>query len=289
MNTAFIVDSTGSLTDELLNHPDVYQVVLKVTFPDGEVFTDTNDEQLTKKFYNRMVESNTIPTTSQPEPGQYIHIMDELVEKNYDNVLFIHLSSKLSGTMQTAQMIANQYKDKINPYFVDSKGTSFIIENLLLQGQRLIRAGNDLDTVVEKLQWSADRAYIYVMLEDLDNLVKGGRLSKGSALVGGLFNIKPILIIDENGEVKMFEKVRTTKRVYKRYYELIDEAYKKYGGKIDVIFAHGNEKKELEKVLNNVKEKYPELNYRFGFLTPILGTHGGQGAKGMGIVPIVEA
>jgi len=289
MSTAIIVDSTATLSDELLNHPDVYQVVLKVTFPDGEVFTDTNDERLTKKFYNRMVESDTIPTTSQPEPGQYIKIMDELVKKDYDNVLFIHLSSKLSGTMQTARMVANQYKDKINSYFVDSKGTSFVIENLLLQGQRLLKAGNDLDTTVEKLQWAADRAFIYVMLEDLDNLVKGGRLSKGSALVGGLLNIKPILIIDESGEVKVFEKIRTTKRAYKRYYELIDEAYEKYDGKIDIIFAHGNEENELEKVLNNVKEKYPELNYRFGFLTPILGTHGGQGAKGLGIVPIVEA
>jgi len=289
MSTAIIVDSTATLSDELLNHPDVYQVVLKVTFPDGEVFTDTNDERLTKKFYNRMVESDTIPMTSQPEPGQYIKVMDELVKKDYDNVLFIHLSSKLSGTMQTARMVANQYKDKINSYFVDSKGTSFVIENLLLQGQRLLKAGNDLDTTVEKLQWAADRAFIYVMLEDLDNLVKGGRLSKGSALVGGLLNIKPILIIDESGEVKVFEKIRTTKRAYKRYYELIDEAYEKYDGKIDIIFAHGNEENELEKVLNNVKEKYPELNYRFGFLTPILGTHGGQGAKGLGIVPIVEA
>jgi len=288
MSTAIIVDSTATLSDELLNHPDVYQVVLKVTFPDGEVFTDTNDERLTKKFYNRMVESDTIPTTSQPEPGQYIKIMDELVKKDYDNVLFIHLSSKLSGTMQTARMVANQYKDKINSYFVDSKGTSFVIENLLLQGQRLLKAGNDLNTIVEKLQWAADHAFIYVMLEDLDNLVKGGRLSKGSALVGSLLNIKPILIIDESGEVKVFEKVRTTKRVYKRYYELIDEAYEKYDGKIDIIFAHGNEENELEKVLNNVKEKYPKLNYRFGFLTPILGTHGGQGAKGLGIVPLVE-
>lgn len=289
MSTALITDSTATLSDELLDHPDIYQVFLKVTFPDGEVFTDTNDETVTKRFYQRMNETDTIPTTSQPEPGQYVKLMDELVEKGYDNALFIHLAENLSGTLQTAQMVANQYKDKINSYFVDSKGVSFIIENILLQGQALLEAGNDLDTVVKKLQWVSDHAFIYVILEDLDNLVKGGRLSKGSALVGNLLKIKPILIVDENGEVKVFAKPRTIKRAYKRFYDLIDEAYEKYEGKINLAFAHGNVKEELEKVKNTVEEKYPELNYRFGYLTPILGTHGGQGAKGMGIIPIVEA
>lgn len=289
MSTALITDSTATLSDELLNHSDVYQVFLKVTFPDGEVFTDTNDETVTKRFYERMNETNTIPTTSQPEPGQYVELMDELVEKEYDNALFIHLSGNLSGTLQTAQMVARQYENKINSYFVDSKGTSFIIENLLIQGQHLLEAGNDLDTIVEKLQWVSNHAFIYVVLEDLDNLVKGGRLSRGSAIVGNLLKIKPILIIDEEGKVKVFEKPRTIKRAYKRFYDLIDEAYEKYEGKINIAFAHGNVKKELEKVQNKVKEQYPELNYRFGYLTPILGTHGGQGAKGMGIIPIVEA
>lgn len=289
MKVAFIVDSTGSLSEELLNHPDIYQVNLTVTFADGEVFTDTNDESKTRRFYNRMEESDTLPTTSQPEPGQYVILLDQLIQKKYDCAIFVHLSSQLSGTMQTAQLVAEEYKDQIHSYFVDSKGTSFVIENIVLQGQQLIKNGLPLGKVVEKLQWVANNSYIYVMIENLSNLVKGGRLSKGSAVLGNLLNVKPILIIDEKGKVEVFEKVRTTKRVYKRWLKLVEEAYEKYNGKIDIAFAHGEAEEDILSVKNQIQTKYPELNYRYGYLTPILGTHGGKGAKGIGIIPIVEA
>lgn len=288
LKTAFVVDSTGSLSDKLLDHPDIYQVNLTVSFPDGEEFMDTNDENETKRFYTRMEKSQSLPKTSQPEPGQYIALLDDIVEKNYEHVYFIHLSSKLSGTMQTAQLIAQEYTERIHSHFIDSKGTSYVIENLVIQGLQLTQEGFSPEEIVDKLQWVADHATIYVMVEDLSNLVKGGRLSKGAATLGNVLNVKPILVIDSKGEVNVFKKVRSTKRVYRQWMHLIQEAYEKYSGKISVAFAHGDVLDEILPVKEEVQSHFPDLNYRYGYLTPILGAHGGKGAKGMGIIPIAE-
>lgn len=286
-NTAIVVDSTGSLSNELLNEPYIYQVTLNAVFPDGDVYTDTNSETKSIEFYNRMSSGSDLPKTSQPEPAQFIEVFNDIKKHGYENVIFIHLSSAISGTFQTAQMLAQDYEEDFNSYFIDSKGTSLVMENLVEQALVLLDKNVDLDTITEKLQWVADEAIIYLMVENLNTLAKGGRLSKSESLVGNLLSIKPILIVDERGTIEPFEKVRTSKRALKRMNELLDARMKKYNSNAKIFFAHANNEKKVLKQINKLQVTYPDTMYRVAFLTMIIGAHVGEGAIGTAVVPDV--
>ena len=286
MKSAILVDSTSTLTDELLNNPDIYQVNLQVTSPDGTVFTDTSDKSNIIEFYNKLQSSDDLPTTSQPEPGQFIEQLTKIKEQGYDQVFFIHLSKELSGTMQTAQMMAKEFEDDFDSCFIDSQSTSVIMKELVEKCLVLLEKGYDADTIVEKLNWVAEETKVFVAIENLENLIKGGRLSRTSGMIGNLLKIKPILLLDKTVEV--YEKVRTSKRMIKRMRELIDEEYERFNGDCDFFFAHGNVEDEILDLMNQVKEKYPEQKYYQDLLTPILGTHGGTGCKGIAVIPHIK-
>lgn len=288
MKTAFLVDSTGTLSTDLLNHENVFQVTLSSTFPDGTSYTDTRDDKKTIEFYKKMSASKELPKTSQPEPAQFIEAFDQIKAAGFDNVIVVVLSSQISGTFQTAQMIAQDYEDDFDTYFIDSKGASLVIESIVEQGLTLMDHGLDIETVCEKLRWVADESDIFLMVEDLKNLSKGGRLSKGESLVGNLLNIKPILIIDSEGLVKPYEKVRTTKRALKRLNELIDEKMQKYDNNAKICFAHANEEAKVMKQIEKLQVKYPETIFRADFLSIIIGTHTGEGAVGFGVIPYAD-
>lgn len=288
MNTAIIVDSTGSLNAELLKEPYIYQVNLTVTFADGETNTDTNNEEDSAAFYQKLNKIDVLPKTSQPDPAQFIEALDDIKAKGFDNVLFIHLASALSGTFQTAQMLAKEYEDDFKSYFIDSKGASFLLENLVEQGLGLFEQNLPIETIVEKLQWVADNTDIFLMVEDLKYLFKGGRLSKGESLVGNLLNIKPILVIGSDGRIEMYEKVRTTKRALKRMNEIAEEYMTKFDNKAQIIFAHANREKTVLKQIGKLQTIFPNATYRQGFLTIIIGSHVGEGAVGFGVIPYVQ-
>lgn len=287
MKTAIVVDSTGSLSNDLLNEPYIYQVNLNVTFSDGEIYTDSSSETKAKEFFQKLANSKAIPKTSQPEPGQFIEVLEDIKQKGYENVLFIHLSSALSGTLQTAKMLAKEYENDFNSYFVDSTGTSFVIESLVEQALILLERGTAMEEVVEKLEWVAKESDIYLVVEDLSYLVKGGRISKGSSMIGNFLNIKPILLIPEEGNIELFEKVRTTKRALKRMNEVLIEKMEKYDGKAKIAFAHANAEKQVLKQIGKLQTKYPDTMYRSGFLTVIIGAHVGEGAIGCAVIPLV--
>lgn len=286
-NTAIVVDSTGSLSNELLKEPYIYQVNLTATFADGTIFTDTNDETKAIEFLNKMNSSSELPKTSQPEPAQFVEVLDDIKKQGYENVLFIHLASAISGTFQTAQMIAKDYADDFNSYFIDSKSSSFVIEDLAEQALVLLDKGVPLNTIVEKLQWAADQADVFLMVENLNNLAKGGRLSKGEALVGNLLSIKPILIINKDGYIEPYEKVRTTNRALKRMNKLIDQQMKRFDSNAKIIFSHANCEKRALKQVKALQATYPDTTYRVGFITMIISAHVGEGALGVSVVPNV--
>lgn len=287
MKTAFIIDSSASISEELLNHPDVYTVDLVVTWGD-KVYSDTMDVKLMKDFYARLTDSDTLPKTSQPEPACFVNTFEEIKAKNYDAVFCITLASAISGTYNTARMISQEYKDYFEVYMIDSKGTSFLCEKLLITALDLLTQGLSYSQILEKLDWFVEHARIYVIVDRFDNLVKGGRMSSLSAFLGSQLRINPILYFDDTGKLGVFEKVRTKKKVYRRWIGLIDEAVDKYPEGIDIAFAHGDCLEEALKVKALVQEKYPEMSFRIGYLTPVLGTHGGKNTLGMGILPKVS-
>lgn len=288
MKKAIIVDSVAYLPEDLANFPDLYQVDLSVNFNDGSVFNDSSDETRIKEFYQRLNIEKQLPTTSQPPVGDYYALMDKLIEKGYEAIYCIHISSGISGTFQSAVMVTNEYKDKAKIFCIDSKGASVTMEGLVRAAIPLLEQGEDVQEIADKLNWLAENSKIYLMVEDLSNLVKGGRLSATSALLGGMLQIRPLLYFNEEGKIVLFEKIRTNKKVYKRWSELAAEAKQKYSKGIDIAFAHGDVLEEIKNVEAMILKDHPELVSHISSLGPVVGAHTGKGTKGFAIIPHLD-
>ena len=252
MKAAVIVDSTAYLSEALAQHPDVYQVALSVNFSDGLVMKDTSDLQLLNEFYTRLKSESQLPTTSQPQPGDYLALLDQLVATGYDTVYAIHLSSEISGTYQTAHMLLSEYEDKLQAYAVDSGSSCMVMEG------------------------------------DLNNLVKGGRLSASSALLGNILQIRPLLHFEE-GKIAVSEKIRTTKKVYRRMVELVAEWQTRYPQGVHVGIGQAGAPEDLKVLDEMMKDAYPGMPLSYTNIGPVIGTHTGDGTKGLGIVPKLPA
>lgn len=289
MKIAYIVDSTASLSDELAGRSDVFQVHLSVTFKDGSIFKDTTDEAALKSFYQRLAKEEEIPKSSQPQVGEYYEVVEEIISKGFDTIIAIHIGKGISGTYQSAEMVLNEYKEerKLNYHLIDSNGTSFIIEHLLEQTIEQIEKGISIEQTVQKIEKLVEDTQIYLVVDDLNYLVRGGRLGAGSAFIGSLFKIKPIVYFADDGNVKPFDKVRTNSRVVKLWESLIEEAMDKFNGKIKIAIAHGNIAEEAHQIRKKFENMYPGISCRVGYLTPALGVHGGPGSKGLGILPYI--
>ena len=287
MKIAYIVDSTASLSDELAGRSDVFQVHLSVTFRDGSIFKDTTDESELKSFYQRLATEKEIPKSSQPQVGEYYEVVEEIISKGYDTIIALHIGKGISGTYQSAEMVLNEYKEEgmIEYSLIDSNGTSFIIEHLLLQTIEQIEKGVSIGETVSKIEKLVEDTQIYLVVDDLNYLVKGGRLGAGSAFIGSLFKIKPVVYFADDGNVKPFDKVRTNSRVIKLWEKLIEEAMDKFNGKIKIAIAHGDIAEEAHQIKKRFENMYPGISCRVGYLTPALGVHGGPGSKGLGILP----
>lgn len=288
MKTAIIIDSTAYAYSRIMNHPDIYELKFTTTFEGGLEYFDSSETDFLKEFYKKLEESNKLPTTSQPSVGKYEALIEEIIKKGYDQLLAIHLSGGLSGAYETAEMITNIHQGEIKARVIDSKGASVVIEAMIVQALEMFDKGLDIDIVAEKLNWVADNSTIYLTVSDLDNLVKGGRLPASVAKVGKMLKIKPLLCIGNDGKIQLFDKVRTDKKMNKRFIEIVKEDLKKYPKGIKLGFAHTMDEERLEESIKAVKNAYPGLEYQTGVLGPVIGTHTGIGAIGMGITPVAD-
>lgn len=285
MKTAYIIDSTADLKEEYRDHPDVYVVNLSIIFENGDEFVDTKDENKVKQFYSRLKNEKVPPSTSQPTPNQFYELLEDIIEKGYTDVIGILLSKKLSGTFQTCSMIFDEFKDKINTYLVNSSSTSYVIGSMVEQAMNMLEAGVSHKEVVDNLEWVANNQDTFLTVRDLKNLVKGGRLGATSAAIGTLLKIRPIMMFDDELGVKLFDKVRTDKRVVKKLQDLLVEMATKFKEKLDVVVIHGDDEPSAAYLIEKFKEKYPSLNYQMFYLGPVLGVHGGYGCIGLAFIP----
>ena len=216
MAVKFIIDSASDVLPGEYKKLDVIHVPLTVRFGDKE-FADAVDLSH-KKFY-KMPTSGTEehPTTSQVTPAAWSEVMEQVVE-NGDTAVVITISSKLSGTYQSACIAAEEFEGKI--FVVDSM-TATIGERLLLQyGIRLAAEGLDAAAIAAKLDAVKDKVRIYARLDTLEYLRKGGRISSTTAVVGTMLNIKPIIAV-RDGLVENVAKARGPKAADKQLRELV--------------------------------------------------------------------
>lgn len=291
MKAAIIVDSTAGLSKEVTDIPGIFQLYLSTIFDDGTVFVDTADDELTQQFYDRMTTEDELPKSSQPEPKQVFDIFDRIIAEGYDTVFGLFLSEKISGTYQTVKSLSREYEDRLNIHLIDTKVTSFVLEAMTLNLVELLNRGLKPSEITEQLNDLLTQSVFYFAPETLTNRVKGGRLSSLSGLLGNLLSIKPLITVSQatNGEVHVTEKVRSMKKAINRLFFLASEAIDQYPNHAYITIGHTGAPMDAQTLCDRILEQYPRCSVRVGFITPVLGTHGGRGAISINVAPLLES
>ena len=276
MAVKFIIDSASDLLPSECKKLGVTHVPLTVRFGDKE-FADAVDLSH-KKFYKMLTSGKEEhPTTSQVTPAAWASAMEEVVE-NGDTAVVITISSKLSGTYQSACIAAEDFEGKV--FVVDSMTATIGERLLLLYGIELVNEGLDAATVAAKLDAVKDRVCIYARLDTLEYLRKGGRISGATAVVGSMLNIKPLIGV-QDGVVQNVAKARGPKAADKQLRELIAKS-----GGIDfskpLCAAYsGNEDDNLKTFLADSTDILCGTEAPIATVGCVIGAHVGPGAVAM--------
>ena len=204
MPVRIVVDSTADLVPQAAARVKI--VPLTIRFGDREYIDGVTIDS--RKFYEMLVESDELPTTSQANPGVFADAFEEAVEEGFD-VVCITCSGKLSGTHQSAVIAAQDYPGRV--FVVDSKTIALGSAILTQYALELLDRGLSAEAIAAELEHKRDKVRLIAMLDTLEYLKKGGRISATVAFAGGLLNIKPVVSI-EDGEIKMLGKARGSRQ-----------------------------------------------------------------------------
>ncbi|WP_018659703.1 DegV family protein [Allofustis seminis] len=286
MKTAIVVDTASYLPEKLKNHPDVYTLDITLTFADGTMYPDTADIQMLRAFFDKLETSAQLPTTSQPILGEYIELVDAIIEKGYEQIFCVHLSSGISGTYATACVILESVKDRIAGYCIDSKSASVVIVELVKEILLEVEEGYSGEEIYENIQWMVEEAQTYLKVENLTNLVKGGRISPTLEKIAGVLKVRPVLRFDETGEIVLYEKARSDKIVTKRWTKLANKAVKKYGDQLQICIAHADALREVNAIIEYLNDNIDYKNeYEIGVLGSAVANYTGKRSIGFVLIP----
>ena len=282
MKLAVITDSSAYLSKEILNREDLFVLDIPVNIDGQEYIEGVN--LTAEEFYQKMAQASELPKTSQPSIAKLDEILTSLKEKGYTHVLGLFLSSGISGFYQNIQYMVDDYEG-LTIAFPDTLITSAPLGIMVESVFRWRDQGDDFVIIQDKLAIQISHTSAFIMVDDLDHLVKGGRLSNGAALLGNLLSIKPILYFNEQGVIEVYEKVRTEKKATKRLIEIIKETTA--SGQYRVIVIHGNSPEKAEELRQHLLESGVGTDISLATFGSVIGTHLGAGSIALGYIPVI--
>ncbi|HEL1586619.1 TPA: DegV family protein [Streptococcus suis] len=283
MKLAIITDSSASLTFSESQKNNLFVLTIPVAI-DGESYVEGLNLTV-EEFYEKMAQSKDLPMTSQPSLLELEEILASLKEQGYSHAIGLFLSSGISGFYQNIQYLKDEF-DGLTVAFPDTKITSAPLGMMVENVFKWAEIGLDFETILSKLDQQIQATKAFIMVDDLNHLVKGGRLSNGAALLGNLLSIKPILHFTSEGKIEVYEKVRTEKKAIKRLIDILQEETAEGQYQIAIIHANAPEKAENFKV--QLEEAGVGSDLPIVSFGSVIGTHLGEGAVAFGISPIIE-
>ena len=271
---AWITDTTSSLSKEFIQQHHVHVIPLHVVINE-EFYKETIDIS-EQEFYDRMKTEDGKFQSSQPSINDFVELYRQLKE-DYDFGIAIHASSQLTGTYQSSVMAAGMEDFKL--FAIDSQTGSYPLSFLIKRGIELVEQGLDVHDVVAALNDYREDTRLYLVPSNLDQLHKSGRVSGSQKLLASLFNIKPILSIEE-GAAKIKDKVRTDKKSQAWLVnKLKEDLESKKVQKVAIVHANDLDRAiRLEKLVN---DSFPGIETENLMLITVAGVHTGVGTLGL--------
>ena len=267
-----IVDSTADITEDMKERLTVVPLTLR--FGDEEYIEGVTIQK--KEFYQKLIESDVLPKTSQAVPADFSDIFEKIAAAG-ESAVVITLSSKLSGTWQSAMIAAREYEDSV--YVVDSRNVASGTAILAKLALRLVDEGMGAREIAERLEKEREKICLIAMLDTLEYLKKGGRISAAAAFAGGVLSIKPVVCI-RDGEIVILGKARGSKQGN----NLLVSEIRKTGGidftKPILLGYTGLDDTLLQKYIEDSKALWEEgiSSLETTMIGSVIGTHAGPGA-----------
>lgn len=282
MKLAVITDSSAFLQAETLRKEDLFVLDIPVNIDGQEYVEGVN--LTAQEFYEKMARSSELPKTSQPSIAKLDEILSSLKEKGYTHVLGLFLSSGISGFHQNIQYMTDEFEG-LTIAFPDTRITSaplgFMVESVF----QWVEQGDDFESILNKVTEQIENTSAFIMVDDLDHLVKGGRLSNGAAILGNLLSIKPILYFNDQGVIEVYEKVRTEKKATKRLVEIVKEVTA--DGNYQITVIHGNAPQKAADLRQLLIDGGVATDVSIATFGSVIGTHLGEGSIALAYTPIV--
>ncbi|MGB2694688.1 MAG: DegV family protein [Dehalococcoidia bacterium] len=271
-----VTDSTADLPPEIAKQLEISVVPLQVIFGE-ETFRDGVDLK-SEEFFQQLQSSKEHPRTSQPSLGDFQQFYERLAAET-DRILSIHLSSRLSGTVETARQAALPFIGRCEIDVLDSRSASMAMGLAVMAAARAARAGSDLATCAAVTRSVLQREEIAVALDTLEYLRRGGRIGRAQAFLGGILRLKPILSI-RDGEVHPISRVRTRRKALDEVLRICTE-----GRPVEeAAIMHATTPDDARRLADEVAHRWPGARIHIGRFGPVLGAHGGPGLIGVAVV-----
>ncbi|KAA1294169.1 MAG: fatty acid-binding protein DegV [Chloroflexi bacterium] len=277
MEIKIVTDSTSDLDKDTAKNLSVEIVPLNVHFGD-EVYKD-GIEINSDDFFDKLINGTVFPKTSQPSVGEFIDVYEKLGNDGSD-IISIHISDQLSGTINSARQAAKHLEGKIKVHIIDSKQISISLGLITISAATAVKEGKTLNEVLDLTESLIARSHVFTALDTLEYLEKGGRIGKAKSLVGKILNFKPI-IGSADGIIDAFGRGRSNTACMIKLEELV-----KSTGEIESIGIVYSTDKSLadkfsEQITQNLKLEKPPKSYQIG---PVIGVYGGPNVIGVGII-----
>lgn len=277
MTVRIVTDSTADLLPETAAELNITVVPLSVVF--GE---DTYLEGIDIShdlFYEKLVSSKDLPTTSAPSVGQFIEAYEEIL-KETDDIVSIHLSAKLSATPNNAFQAARNLSDSgANIEIIDSTFLSQGIGFLATAAAKAAAEGATVEEIKTLVVGMIPRIHLFIVFDTLEYVRRGGRIGRARAFLGSVLKLKPILAI-RDGEFVPEERIRTKKRVLEKLYQIATS----YPNVVKFGIAYSTNAEDAEEFRQKLAAAVPGVEIDVSRIGPVLGVHGGPGVLGVGVL-----
>ena len=282
MSIKILTDSTSYIPNDIKDKYDISVVSLSVVFKD-EAYKEL--EITNEVFYRKMKESNQIPTSSQPSIDEVYRIFENEIIKG-NKVVALFISSEMSGTYSSANLVKNMILDKYPNAvieIIDSRVNCMQLGFAAITAAKAAKEGKDIDEVISVAKDNLKRSRFLFTPDTLEYLKRGGRIGGASALLGTLLSIKPILTVSD-GNANVYLKVRTKKKAVKTIIDIFMDDIGKHGFG-NVIVHHIDCEEEANDIANTIKNQLG-VSVRICPIGPVIGTH--VGPNSIGIVYYTE-
>ncbi len=276
-----VTDCAADMSAEELEKWEITRAPLFIHFPEGEV----NATEITADdFYNRLEAMRpAVPTTAQPSSGIFAEIYRRLAQME-KNILSIHISSGLSGTINAARDGGEQAKPEADVSYWDTLTLSGGERFQVMAAALASKANWAMQSVQERLEKIREKTEVIYTLDTLEYLARGGRIGRVKALAGALLNLKPVIRVDSDGK---YTTVSTGRTIGKSINSIAEYLYSRYAyAPVWVTVLHGRFAEKAELLANELKTKLNIARFEVNRISPVLGVHTGPGIVGAAVVPM---